>query len=107
MRQTDLTVAQLTAKLDDPTDSSFPRCLYINELGELAQAGDRDAEQALWEYLGRFVDAVEQAPAYLHLMMVRDPLNGTHKAVRTFSGRPENAPIVAWARKQHGIAPPQ
>ena len=105
MRQTNLTAEQLVIAIDAPV-RRYPRCFYVNELGELAQQGDATAEGALTMFLEPDEDECERAAAYMHLRLVTHPLSMfTQQALRAFVTHPDNADIIEWARREHNIAP--
>ena len=106
MRQTKLTTNELVDCLEKH-DKKHPRCLYVNELGELARTGDEGAEGALVRYLDAEQSDMVRAAAYVNLLMIMRPLPATTKtAMREFADQTANKDIVAWAESQFGLGLP-
>jgi hypothetical protein len=105
MRQTTLTAEELIIRLENG-DTEYPRCLYVNELGELAQKGDTTAESALVGFLEPEEGDQERAAAYLHLKCCRHPLaKTTIESLWAFERLPMNTGILAWAYRDFDIIP--
>ncbi len=106
MRQTNFTLQEIEQFLNGAKPCSFPRCLLLNELGEMAKVGDEGAEKALHPFLLDAVEENERVVAYCCLGALPNPNAETVKVLRTFADNPGNAPIVGWAFEQYEISPP-
>jgi hypothetical protein len=107
MRQTNFTLQEIDQFLNGGKPCSFPRCLLLNELGEMAKAGDAEAEKALRPFLLDAVEENERVVAYCCLGALPQQSAETVTALRTFADNPDNAPVIGWAFEQYEIAPPQ
>jgi hypothetical protein len=104
MRQTDLTIDQLSAGLfGNDNGGECRRCLFINELGELLAAGEAKAGPELAKCLSDSDDCV-RAPAFIWLARCAPKEFGDQ--LTAFVADQQNAAIVAWAKDDHGISYP-
>ena len=107
MRQTDLTTEQLISALNAPR-RPFPRCFYVNELGEMARQGDAAAEAAVRAFLDPEYGDAERASAYVHLMSLKHAMAAaTKSALHEFADQTANEAILEWAKREHDILPPE
>jgi hypothetical protein len=106
VRQTNLTAAELVDRLDT-YNKEHSRSFYVNELGELARAGDRTAEAALVRFLDPEQSVLVRAAAYANLLMIMRPLPAaTNTALREFADETANEGIVKWAEHLFGLGLP-
>src|SRR5512135_988213 len=105
MRQSTLTREDIAVLLQTQ-DPQYRRCFLVNELGELAQAGDTEAEKILASFLDPEEEDIVRAAAYCHLSLKHERCERTRIALAIFARQTENARIVAWGTREHGITPP-
>lgn len=103
MRQTTLSVEGIIVQLQ-AQPPQYPKCLLVNELGELAATGDTKAEELLRGYLSDEDDHLRY-PAYCHLSLCTGRTVETTVALALFALAARNARIVKVAHERLGITP--
>lgn len=96
MRQTNMTLGELIAALEGKRACSFPRCLLINEVGEICyRESSKEAEAALRKCLtAKSVEEKTLAFCWLHEMENVNITEDTFKELERFRNNPENAEII-------------
>lgn len=99
MRQTGLTFEDLLKEFDNPA-SRFPKCLLINEIGEIFENKKEQAAEAesfLRQLLANSDEDSHKFLAFCYLSN-NSANEATAVSLKTFADNPQNAEIVARAR---------
>ena len=100
MRQTDLSLKELEAEINK-VQSCYPKCMIVNEIGEICFRGDKKAEAILRRVLDSNKPC-EQFPAYYWLSVLDSPDPETIAKLVAFKDNPANADVVAEAKEVLG-----
>jgi len=96
-QQTSLSVAQLLEELKNPR-LGYPRCLIINEVGEVAREGEEEPAQIAKEALRGLLSSLDESDKYLavcYLTFVGDLTPESGQVWNEFVANPDNARIVS------------
>lgn len=100
MRQTDLSLEELEAEFNK-VQSYYPKCMIVNEIGEICSGGDKAAEVILRRVLD-INKPGEQFLAYCWLFILDLPDPETIAKLVAFRDNPANAAVVAEAKEVLG-----
>lgn len=98
MRQTTLTVQQIKGHLDGVAMQPYPKCLLINELGELARKFGADTAKAQ-KILVELLESEDTADRWIAIKCLKEAQEAgltsrdTDFHIAAFSNAPENAGI--------------
>lgn len=102
MRQTQMTVLELAEAIETGL-TPYPKCMLVNELGELLLMGDAEAATKLVSLL---IDGDEKIRAVAYAWLSKCLPDVYRSQLSEFAKNPFNAEMVTWAAERFGVFPP-
>jgi hypothetical protein len=99
VRQTSISFAMLKAYFEGAEQLHYPRCMLVNEVGDIAREGGNDAADAQ-KVLATLLASDEESDRWIairHLSDVRNSGKATPQtlaAIATFESNPVNADVL-------------
>lgn len=105
-RQTDLSLEEVCEILDNEIYNMHPRCLYINELGVIAEEEkSEEARKKLHELILSETGRNEKFAAFCHLCTICGGDGKTLRVLKEFISEKENEEFVNEAKMREIIVP--